>query len=231
MDLRPSDLLADAARDLPLPPGAALAFAPVLAVSGEGLPDAIRRAAPRRQAGFAAGRAAAQAALRAAGHGDPAPPDIGADGLPDWPRGWLGSISHSDQIAAALVAPGKGARLLGLDVERIVTAEVAAQIAPDVLPELPPGRAGIPPALEVTQAFSAKEALYKALYPLTRQFRAFSAARVAWSAADPLRLVLALTEDWGPDWPAGTRFEARQSLAAGHVVTVLWRAACVSKPS
>lgn len=211
---------------MPLPPGGALAFAPVTVVPGVDLPEAIRRCAPRRQAGFAAGRQAARDALRAAGLREAGCPGIGADGLPDWPEGWLGSISHSDRIAAALVAPRHGARLLGLDVERIVAAEVAAQIAPEILPEHAPGASGLPPALEVTRAFSAKEALYKALYPLTRQFREFSAAHVRWHAgagAAPLRITLVLAEDWGADLPAGSTFDAVQRIAAEHVATVLWR--------
>lgn len=135
-----TDLMAFAARDAPLPPGAALAFTRVGGDPGFDLPEAIRRCAPRRQATFASGRKAARDALRKAGHrGDPIP-GIAEDGLPDWPAGWLGSISHSDEIAAALVAPIGGVRLLGLDVERIVTAEVALQIAPDVMPERPLGQ-------------------------------------------------------------------------------------------
>ncbi len=215
-----TDLMAFSARDVPLPPGAALAFMRVGGDPGFDLPEAIRRCAPRRQATFAAGRKAVRDALRKAGHrGDPIA-GIAEDGLPDWPAGWLGSISHSDEVAAALVAPIGGARLLGLDVERIVTAEVVLQIAPDIMPERPLGQ---PPELEVTRAFSAKEALYKALYPLTRQFREFSAAHVDWPGGGPDRVTLTLTEDWGADWPTGTTFDAAQRVAAGHVITILWR--------
>ncbi|RJL09153.1 4'-phosphopantetheinyl transferase family protein [Paracoccus siganidrum] len=226
MHRAPTDLLALATRDMPLPPGGGLVFVRVGGGLAFDLPEVIRRCAPRRQATFAAGRMAARDALRKAGHGGEPVPGIGGDGLPDWPAGWLGSISHSDDIAAALVAPDSGAQLLGLDVERIVTPEVAAQIAPEVMSGLSLGRSGQPPELEVTRTFSAKEALYKALYPLTRQFRDFSAARVGWKRAgpgDPCRVRLTLTEDWGMDWPAGTTFEAVQRIAAGHVATILWR--------
>lgn len=221
-----TDLMAIAARDVPLPPGARLVFVQVGGTHGIDLPPAILKAAPRRQATFAAGRKAAQDALRKAGHRGAPVPGIGDDGLPDWPRGWLGSISHSDDIAAALVAPDHEAQLLGLDVEQIMTAEIAAQIAPDILPELPLGQSGQPPEMEITRAFSAKEALYKALYPLTRQFRDFSAAKVDWTWTgqdSPHRISLTLSEDWGANWPAGTRFDAAQRIAAGHVATILWR--------
>ncbi|MCZ0964303.1 4'-phosphopantetheinyl transferase family protein [Paracoccus benzoatiresistens] len=226
MDRTPAEQLAHAMRDLPLPPGGALAFVPVRTFPGASLPEAIRRWSPRRQASFAAGRLAAKDALcRAAGR-DIEPPGIDSDRLPAWPDGWVGSISHTDGIAAALVAPRRAARLLGLDVERIMTDGVASDIAPEVVPELSPGSSGLPLHVEVTRAFSAKEALYKALYPLTRQFRDFGAARVDWQKGEPdeqesVRLVL--TEDWSAEWPAGTVFEAVQKIAAGHVATILWR--------
>ncbi|WP_166461996.1 4'-phosphopantetheinyl transferase family protein [Paracoccus alkanivorans] len=222
----PTDVLARAASDLPLPPGGALAFAPVGDAAAVELPEPIRRCAQRRQATFAAGRIAAQEALCKAGFRGAAALGIGDDGLPDWPPGWLGSISHSDDTAAALVAPVGCARLLGLDLERIVTAEIAVQIAPEIMPGQPVGHSGLLLEHEVTCAFSAKEALYKALYPLTRQFRDFSAAHIGWQkdgAAAPVRVMLTLTEDWGAGWATGTVFEALQRTAAGHVATILWR--------
>lgn len=222
----PTDVLARAARDLPLLSGGALAFAPVSDAVAVELPDTIRRCAPRRQATFAAGRVAAQEALRKAGFRSAAPPGINDNGLPDWPLGWLGSISHGDDTAAALVAPVGCARLLGLDLERIVTAEIAAQIAPEIMPGQPVGHSGLLLEQEVTCAFSAKEALYKALYPLTRQFRDFSAAHIGWQKDGPgaeARVMLTLTEDWGAGWTAGTVLEAFQRTAAGQMVTVLWR--------
>lgn len=219
-------MLARTARDLPLPPGGTLAFAPVGNAAAVKLPDTIRHCAPRRQATFAAGRMAAQEALRKAGFRSAAAPGIGDDGLPDWPPGWLGSISHSGDIAAALVGPVGCARLLGLDLERIITAEIAAQIAPEIMSGQPVGHSGLLLEQEITCAFSAKEALYKALYPLTRQFRDFSAAHIGWQKdgpGAPVRVMLTLTEDWGAGWTAGTVLGAFQRTAAGQMVTVLWR--------
>lgn len=210
----PAQILDRAVQDMRLPSGAGLAFVPVGPLAGVCLPDRIQRCAPRRQAGYVAGRLAACTALRRAGHAEPAPPGIGDDGLPLWPRGWIGSISHTDDIAAALVAPAPTAGLLGLDIEAVMGADLAAEIAPETLPELSNLN-----ATDVTKGFSAKEALYKALYPLTGQFRTFSAAEIL--LMNPVRLRLA--EDWGPKCPEGMIFEAEQRVAAGHVVTVLWR--------
>lgn len=219
----PVELLALAVRDLRLPPGAGLAVLPLTAATGIALPARIRASAPRRQASFTAGRLAAREALRRAGLVDAQAPGMGADGLPIWPVGWLGSISHSGSVAAAIAAPVGAARLLGLDVERLVTPEAASRLALDVMPELSPGQSGLPLQEQVTRVFSAKEALFKALYPITRQMRGFSAAHADWRQDSPdMPIRLTLTEDWGPDWPAGTRFEAFQRVVAGHVISILW---------
>lgn len=93
---------------------------------------------------------------------------IGKDKLPDWPPGWSGSISHSDEVAGAVAMPifGRASTVLGLDVERIVPPGTAQQIASGVMPERSPGGSGRPLAEEITRVFSAKEALYTALFPI-----------------------------------------------------------------
>lgn len=224
MSETPADNLNLALRYVPLPPGGVLVCVPVGTDLPDDLPPDIRKTAPRRQRTFAAGRAAGRRALQMAGFTGQAPMPPADDQLPEWPLGWHGSISHTDDIAAALVAPTgpQGALLLGLDIERIVSPEIAAEIAPGVMPEAPIGRSGLPAGEEVTRAFSAKEALYKALYPQTRAFRDFDAARVVWQGSGR-NISLTLTEDWGPDFPDGMIFYLHQQVAAGHVVTILWR--------
>ena len=212
--------LEDAAARLTLPAGAVLRFSAVGEIAGDvaaSLPPDLARAAPRRQAGFAAGRRAAARAVAAAGGGITAV-GMGADRLPLWPPGWIGSITHTDDIAAAVVAPAPAAAIIGIDLERIVAPALADELADLIAPEGLP--AANPRDVELTCAFSAKEALYKALFPETRQIREFSAARYARDGGSP---VLTLSEDWGPDWPRGTVLRAGQAVAAGHVLTVLWR--------
>lgn len=225
---RPVEALALAARALPLPPGARLAFAPVGACIPEHLPEAARNWAERRRNSFAAGRRAAGRALAESGYRSHALLGMTADGLPDWPPGWIGSISHADTVAGAVVMPTRDAWpvVLGFDLERIVDPGAAAEIACSILPEAGPGASGLPLAEEITRAFSAKEALYKALYPQTRRFRGFEAARAVWRRDGPqgeVGLDLVLTEDWGRGWPMGSRLPVFQTVAADHVLTIVWR--------
>lgn len=210
------------ARLLLMPHAARLCLVPVQDAPEMALPPQIMRAAKRRQRSFAAGRMAARRAFAEAGVAC-ADLGIGEDQLPLWPNGWIGCISHTDAIAAAIVMPDAGG-VMGLDVERLQTAQVAHDISAAILPEAtwPPGMAF---EVAITCAFSAKEALYKALYPQTRQFREFSAARIEWLAppgGQSAAARLILTEDWGAGWHAGAELEVHQTIAQDHVLSIVW---------
>ncbi|MCZ0964478.1 4'-phosphopantetheinyl transferase superfamily protein [Paracoccus sp. EF6] len=181
----------------------------------------------RRRNSFAAGRLAAAKALTAVGYRGRTILGITSDGLPAWPPGWMGSISHAETVATAVVVPAQSTEVsvLGIDLERIIAPGTAAEIATAIMPEALPGASGLTLAEEITRVFSAKEALYKALFPQTRQVRGFEAARVGWSrpcSHDPVTLKLTLTEDWGGEWLTGTSLTAFQVIGANHVVTVVW---------
>lgn len=87
----------------------------------------------------------------------------GAAGAPIWPDGLVGSLAHDDQMAVAAVASSKLFRLLGIDVE--MAAPLPDELAPMVL--LPDDQAGSAfPNLAGRLLFAAKEAVYKAVFPL-----------------------------------------------------------------
>lgn len=87
-------------------------------------------------------------------------------GAPVWPDGIAGSLAHDDEMAVAAVAPLSAFRSLGIDVE-------PAQPLPDDIFALVVTRADAIDAVDRDLAgrvaFSAKEAVYKAVYPLDRQ--------------------------------------------------------------
>jgi len=135
---------------------------------------AIARAIPKRQAEFAAGRSAARAALAAIGI---APIAIlqHADRAPRWPAGITGSIAHCDSCCIAAVARQTDIGAMGIDVEP------ATALDPDLIPTIctPAERRWIAttpdPGFAAKQIFSAKEAVFKAQYPLTGQVIGFDA--------------------------------------------------------
>lgn len=172
---------------------------------GGPLPPHLAGAAPRRRVQFLAGRHCASAALAAAGAGEGLAIGVGDDDLPAWPIGWTGSISHTDGMAVAVVGPDAVCEAVGIDVERWIEPERAVRLAdaialPDDVARVA-ALAQVTPAAALTMLFSAKEALYKTLYPQVRHYFGFDAARLHAGGAGWLEL--ALTRDWHPRWPAG----------------------------
>lgn len=87
----------------------------------------------------------------------------GPAGDPLWPAGFAGSLAHDDEMAVAAFARKVDIPSLGIDVE-------PAEPLPDEIAALAvmPGDvlAGVDPRLAARLLFSAKEAVYKAAYPL-----------------------------------------------------------------
>ena len=134
---------------------------------------ALAGAVPSRRAEFAAGRAAARLALRSLGLAAGAIPS-GPDRAPVWPRGVSGSISHAAGWAVAAVRTGGP---LGVDIE------AADAVTPDLWPVVcdDDELSALPVddrAHAVTRVFSAKEAVFKAQYPLTGAVIGFDAVSV-----------------------------------------------------
>src|SRR5262245_34936623 len=134
----------------------------------------VRRAVPKRRRDFAAGRAAARSALAALGVASVAVP-VGVGGAPQWPMGIVGSIAHCPGCCVAAVAFASACASLGLDVERAVP--LPSELVPMVC--TPAERVGLTQVPTVAGCdaaklvFSAKESVYKALYPLTGAFLEF----------------------------------------------------------
>jgi enterobactin synthetase component D len=190
------------------------------------LPPPLRSASAKRKTEYLAGRHCAFAALRAAACDAPAPPAMGADRLPQWPSGWLGSITHSSGEAIAAVSRVDATRLLGIDVETLIEPASVDGIAALVAQEgelalLLDQISGCTPSQALTILFSAKESLYKALYPDTQRFMDFSAARVQAFTPGSRRLTLSLTEDWHPVWRTGSLLSVNYAMRRDRVYTAL----------
>lgn len=139
----------------------------------------------------------------------------GPDGAPVWPDGVVGAISHSGGAAVALVGQKTRYAGLGIDLETLVADP--ERIAPALLTGAEAVR--LPrDALHVTLAFSAKESLFKALYPTVRSLFGFDAAELA--ALDGGKGILRLCQPLGP-WAGGTQFPFGWAVTNGQVLTVL----------
>lgn len=166
---------------------------------------------------FRAGRTAARRALARLGEA-PTSIGVGAGREPVFPPGVRGSISHSKELAIAAVARESSVRSVGVDLER--TRELAPRVVERVASARE--RDGLS-ALHALVLFSAKESIYKALYPEVGRWFGFDAALVSvehdakWTATLPATL--------SPSWQTGAKVEGVWAERDGFVVTacVIWR--------
>ena len=163
-----------------LPPGSAAALRAVGAPGASLFPAEaalIPRAGDKRRREFAAGRAAARAALLAIGF-PPAPLLSYPEGDPVWPAGVVGSIAHSDQWALAVVAAAD--RLSGLGVDLESDAPLPPDLAAAICraEERAASRDLVGGVDAAKLRFVAKEAFIKAVFPSGRRPIPFEAVSV-----------------------------------------------------
>ncbi|MGC3871648.1 4'-phosphopantetheinyl transferase family protein [Halomonas sp. GXIMD04776] len=194
------------------------------ATHGIGAPSSVQRAAPKRRAEFLAGRLCVREASRRL-TGSPCVPGITESKAPRWPQGLAGSITHSGTLAAALVAPTSHYRGIGLDAEAIMSLQRGERLAPQILTpnerkwltSLPVEQRGA----FVTQVFSLKESLFKALFPLVgARFYFQDAELIDWcNESQQARLMLLKT--LSPAWPAGTRLQGQYACYEAYMLSLV----------
>ncbi len=171
-----------------------------------------------------AGRYCAREAFKQAGWVSQPEIATGSVGEPIWPPGWVGSITHSQTHVSVAIAVATAYRGLGLDNETPMS-EKTLQAVKDKI-STPSERQKQPQNMSeqvyYTLLFSAKESLYKALYPTVRRFFDFQAAELHQTG--PGRFEIALTESLHPELPAGQVLPVYCQLAAEQIFTaVLWQ--------
>ena len=118
---------------------------------------------------FARGRTAARSALEKLGL--PASPVLRLQGtrLPAWPKNIVGSISHCERCVVAVAAKQKHILALGVDVETIrpIRSGLLKKIATTA------EREWAIENIDILTLFSAKESLYKAVFPLVKEHLGF----------------------------------------------------------
>ncbi|MER8961756.1 4'-phosphopantetheinyl transferase superfamily protein [Mesorhizobium sp. M0701] len=185
-------------------------------------PASLSTALPIRRAEFLAGRAIARAALLALGQPAPQIP-IGPDRAPLWPRYSAGSITHARGHCACF-AIADGSWQAGVDVEALASGHALESIlcmtANKDERALIARQTALPPDRLATLLFSAKETLFKVLYPLARRFFGFDCAELRTIPANG-RLQLHLTQTLCQELREGEQYDIRFSIAGDHVLTWL----------
>jgi 4'-phosphopantetheinyl transferase EntD len=135
----------------------------------------VAKAVERRRTEFATGRACARAALAKLGF-PPVPIVPGPRGAPQWPRGVVGSITHCAGYRASAVARDRDVVTIGLDAEphdKLPDGVLEAVASPGEQAMLAGLALSEPGVFWDRMLFSAKEAVYKAWFPLTRRWLNF----------------------------------------------------------
>ena len=146
----------------------------------------VAKAVDKRRREFTTGRSCARSALRGLGVA-PAPILAGERGAPQWPPGIVGSITHCAGYRAAAVARAGDIVTIGLDAEledTLPDGVLDVISLADERARLGDLAATAPGICWDRVLFSAKEAVYKAWFPLTRRWLGFDEADITIGAAD-----------------------------------------------
>ncbi|MCG9579523.1 4'-phosphopantetheinyl transferase superfamily protein [Vibrio tubiashii] len=153
------------------------------------LPLQIRQAHHKRQAEFIAGRVAAHYSMSAIGQYRGV--EINPDRSPLFPEALKGSISHSQNLAIAATIPSEEIpdTYLGIDIQHWFSREEAEDVATLVCKDAEIERlqdTHLSYQQKVTLLFSAKEALYKAIYPKVKEVLDFDVVELVDVSTDHL---------------------------------------------
>ncbi|MFF4243222.1 4'-phosphopantetheinyl transferase [Streptomyces sp. NPDC001822] len=183
----------------------------------------VARSVDRRKHEFAAVRVCARRAMAALGL-PPMPVLTGHRGIPLWPDGVIGSMTHCDGYRAAVLGRTSRARAIGID------AEPNEPLPSDVyeIVSLPSERARISAGTDGAGVhwdrllFSAKESVFKTWFPLTRVELDFSEADITFHRSPGAAAEGTFTAELlrtAPGMPAS--YEGRWLAAEGLVVTAI----------
>ncbi len=186
----------------------------------------IARSVAKRRNEFITVRHCARIALGELGV-PPVPILKGDKGEPCWPDGVVGSLTHCTGYRGAVVGRADAVRSVGIDAE-----------PHDVLPHgvldaisLPEERGEIPRKLPAGLywdriLFCAKEATYKAWFPLTKRWLGFEDAHIAFEADSPGSAIggfvsQILIDGKALSGPPLTALRGRWSVDRGLVLTAI----------
>lgn len=181
----------------------------------------VEGAVEKRRREFAAGRACARRALGMLGIHD-FPLLAGEDRAPIWPHGVVGSISHCTGFCGAAVATRETLAGLGIDVES--AAPLESELVPRICLPAETARFAQLPNADMPDwhklAFSAKESVYKAYFPVTRSFLEFHDVDLE---VDPVAgsFVATLLRSDAPSALGARSFDGRWAFDDTHIYTAV----------
>ncbi|CAI0725363.1 phosphopantetheinyltransferase component of enterobactin synthase multienzyme complex [Serratia proteamaculans] len=191
---------------------------------GMTLPDHLARAVPKRRAEYLAGRYLARELLTSLGFVD-FTLLRGEDRAPLWPPGIAGALSHNADTALCAVHRETGLGGVGLDVETLIPVARAEDLWRAIVSEAECEQLRAQPQAFnqlLTLVFSAKESLFKALYPQVRSYFDFLDARLVALNPQQQTFELELLKQLTPHCHVGRRFSGRYWHESDDVTTFIY---------
>jgi enterobactin synthetase component D len=189
-----------------------------------GIPESLERASAKRQREFIVGRYCSSIALdQLLGASGGRVIGIGNHREPLWPQNVVGSISHSDTHALAVVARQDDAASLGVDIENWIEQKSAAELIPLITSSASETNLLKARSFTETQAltliFSAKESLFKCLFPLVQEYFGFNDATITFIDPNLEYLTIRLDRSLSDAMQNGRTFMVHTLLSESGVTT------------
>ncbi len=189
-------------------------------------PSGLSVAVNKRQAEFLAGRVAARKTMQYSGFFKSTIPSIpiGKNRAPVWPEGLHGSISHCQTKAYCAVTPIEKNDFIGIDVECYFSDETNSKIENMVFTKeekLLLLECGVAENVAATLIFSAKESLFKALYPSVGQYFGFECASITDFSMREKYIQLTLGHDFFATNLQNTRYKCNFNLQDYYLTTLV----------
>lgn len=179
------------------------------------------KATEKRRVEFFLGRLAARRAFEVLGV-TPQPVLKGESREPLWPEGIVGAITHKGDRAAAVVARTERTCGVGVDLESLrqpVSFKISTRVCTEAeqawLAEAPEEKDA-----RLKMIFSAKEAGFKAFYPIEQIYLGYRDAELRW-CEETERFSGVLFKAAGARHPVGTSFEAGCLLSGDFVLSFI----------
>ncbi len=202
-------------------------FKPALfAQEGIAFPEHIRNSVAKRQAEFIAGRLCARSILAVHGIAQ-VPIAIGMHREPVWPEGFIGSITHNGQYAAAIACPSSALMGIGIDIESVIKDDARQAmeelvVSPEEAGFLALSACGLSFNCLLTLVFSAKESFFKAAFAQVREYFDFDAVKIVGIDAEQSLMRFRCEHTLSERLARGYVYDARFELLDGaSILTVV----------
>ena len=177
---------------------------------------------PKRKCEFLSGRICARLAQIESGSNEIFQIKQNEDRSPIWPTGMIGSISHTGQLATACLASQADCQNVGIDIEEIMSDDLARELRTQfMLDSELAHQKGCPFGEFATLVYSAKEALFKALYRDIGSFFGFGQAALVYR--DERMVSFELQSSLSKKWCKGRCIDVSTCVKDSHVYSLVAR--------